>query len=91
MPEQENYPINKEAFEVVLLKDGVSESSALPPDFKRIPVEASSPHAALIDDSVSKEKGWRPLFATKPGVVTDPEMLARQRELNGKEIDKTKV
>jgi len=75
----EGYPVHKEHFEVVLLKEGASEMTALPADFKRVLVEAESTLHALMD-AKAQVKGWRPLLVAKPGMLTEPEVLARRRE-----------
>lgn len=84
-----NYPVHVEQFEVVLLKDSVSDLSAKPDDFKRVSVEASSPIAAQISDK-AKVQGYRAIFATKPGVLTDPEVMARRREADV-HVDRSKI
>ena len=86
-----NYPKHNEQFEVVLIQDGVHEFNATPKNIKRIAVEASDPLAAMLSDETQKEKGWRPLCATKPGVMTTPEIMARQRAFEGGVTDPTKV
>ena len=78
-----------EQFEVVLLKDGVSDLSAKPEDFKRVLVEASSPIAAQISDK-GKVEGFRSIFATKPGVMTEPEVMARRRQVDV-QVDRSKI
>lgn len=91
MPEAESYPVHKETFDVVLLKHGVSEMVAKTTDFKRISVEASGPLQAQMHDDVAKEKDYRAIFATKPGVLTDPEVHARRREMEGDPVDRSKI
>lgn len=95
MPEQphqtpHNYPHRQEDFEVVLIKEGVSDLDAKPDDFKRVPVSASSPLQAEMDDKC-KVKGYRTMFTAKPGVLTDPEIQARRRALEGPTTDKSKI
>lgn len=88
-----NYPQHKESFEVVLIKRNISSLTAKPGDFKRIPVVATDPLAAQMSDEVIKEKEWLPLFAAPPGVLTDPEIQARQRELSAEVdvVDRSKI
>jgi hypothetical protein len=86
-----NYPVHTESFEVVLLKKGVSSVAAATADFKRLPIVASSPLAAQIHDDVMKETDYVALFATKPGVMTEPEIHARRREMEGPPVDRTKM
>lgn len=85
------YPKHSEDFEVVLLKHGVSELDAKPEDFKRIPVTAESTLAAQMHPDLAKEKDYRPLFVSKPGVPTDAEVHAQRRVLEGPKVDYTKV
>lgn len=80
--ENESYPRHVEAFEVVLLRDGVNQMAAKWEDFKRLPVEAENTLQAQMLDAVRAEKGWSPIFATKPGLLTEPEVLARRREMD---------
>ena len=79
---EENYPQHTEQFEVVMLRLGVSPLTALPGDFKRVPIVATDPLAAQLSDEVRKETGYITLFAAKPGVLTDPEVHARRREMD---------
>lgn len=88
---EENYPKHTELFEVVLIQDGVHEFTAKPSNLRRVVVTAPDPLAAMLDDEVHKTPGWRPLCATKPGVMTDPEVAARRRELEGPAVDYTKI
>lgn len=88
----QTFPQHKELFEVVLLKRGISSLTAGVGDFKRIPVEASAPGMALLDDKIMAEMGeYVPLFAAPPGVMTEPEIHARRREIEGPPVDRTKV
>ena len=89
--EPTNYPEHKELFEVVLLKKGISSLTAQVGDFKRIAVMASAPGMALIDDIIMAEKDYVPMFATPPGHISDPEIHARRRELEGPPVDRTKL
>lgn len=90
-PNAENWPKHMEDFEIVLLKDGVNPLSAKTTDFKRIKVTAPDPLSAQMSDAVMAEKGYKALFAAKPGVMTDPELQARHRELDASTIDRTKI
>jgi hypothetical protein len=74
-------PSRKEAFEVVMLKNGAHDLTAKPEDFRRVPVTATDPLQALQSDEVAEAKkdGYYSLFAAKPGVLTDPEIHARAR------------
>lgn len=77
------YTPQKQSFEVVCIKNGVSDGEAKLADFKRIPVEAESTYAAMNDPEVVKQaEGYRTLYPALPGVLTDVEILARQNELN---------
>lgn len=87
----ESFPKHSEDFEVVLLKNGVSELEAKMEDIKRVPVTTDSSLAAQMHDSVQNEKDYHPVFVSKPGVPTDLETHARRRELEGAPIDKTKI
>jgi hypothetical protein len=88
----QNYPQHKETFEVVLLKKGVSSLTAEPGDFKRIAIEAAAPGIALLDDKIMAEMdAFVPLFAAPPGVMTEPEIHARRREMEGPPVDRSKV
>jgi hypothetical protein len=82
MTTTENEMKRTELFDIVMLKEGVSEFEAKTTDFKRVPVEARDPLQAQMSEAVAKEKGYRVLFAAKPGVLTDPEIMARRRELD---------
>lgn len=77
----ESFPKHTESFEVVLLKDGASQMSASVSDFQRVAVEAESPLQAQMSDEAKKD-GWTAIYATKPGLLTEPEVLARRRELD---------
>jgi hypothetical protein len=76
-----NYPTHLENFEVVLIKKGVSDLSAKPEDFKRVPVQASNPLQAQTKDEAQVD-GYHVLFAAKPGVLTDPEIMANRRAID---------
>lgn len=91
MSDDETYPIHKEDFEVVMIRDGKHEFTAMPEDYKRIFIEAENPLLAQMDDVIAKEKGWRPIAATKPGVLTAPEVGARQRASAGPFVDRSKL
>jgi hypothetical protein len=80
----------KESFDVVLLKEGVNPMEAKPDDYKRVPVQATSTLAAQMLDE-AQVAGYRPVNATPPGYTTDDEVMARQRELNGPPVDKSKL
>jgi hypothetical protein len=84
MSDRDSYPRHTEHFEVVMLRDGVGEDDATQDDLKRVAVMASDPLAALMTDevfAVAKTDGFRPIFATKPGMPTGPEIMARRRAL----------
>ena len=86
-----NFPTHTELFEVVLLKDGTNEMKANTEDFRRVPIEASSPLQAQMSDKVLVE-GYHSIFATKPGILTDPEVMARRRAMDGEsKVDRTKL
>jgi hypothetical protein len=83
MPETDEYTVRKEMFEVVCCKEGVNTLEAKPEDFKRIAVEAADPLAAQLSDSVREAaKGYQIMFAAKPGIMTDPEVSARVRQMS---------
>ena len=75
------YPKRVEDFELVLLKTDVSEFAATPADFKRVHVAAEDQLQAMMSEE-AKVSGYRVLFVSKPGVPTEPEILARRRELD---------
>jgi hypothetical protein len=88
----ENYPRHTEAFEVVLLRRIASEFTSLPSDYKRVHVEATDPIAAMTCEEISEyASNYRPIAATKPGVLTEAEILARRRELEGPVVEKSKI
>lgn len=87
----QNYPTRKEMFDVVMIKKGINDMTAKPEDFKRVSVEATDPIAAQTDDKVIAENEYRVLFATRPGVPTDPETMARRRVYEGHVTDPTKI
>lgn len=87
----QSYPKHVEQFEVVLLKDGASEFTAKADDFKRVAVDAIDPLAAMLSEQVGATKGFHALSATKPGVLTDPEVNARRRDLEGPAVDRSKI
>ena len=71
----------KEAFDVVMLKNGSHSETATVEDFRRVSVTASDPLQAQMSDEVeaARKDGYYVLFAAKPGVLTDPEVHARRR------------
>jgi hypothetical protein len=77
----ESFPERKEEFEVVLCRKGVSPNSAKPDDFKRVRVSASSSWVARFDEKVAAEAEFLAFTAVKPGIQTQEEILAREREL----------
>ena len=87
----ENWPIHKEAFEVVMLRDGVSQMLAEEKDLRRVSVEASDTLQAQMHDDVRKEKGWHPIGVAKPGILIESEVMARRRALEGPPIDRSKL
>jgi hypothetical protein len=87
----QNFPLHKEPFDVVLLKRGVNSLDASTGDFKRISVEASDPLSAQMHGDVAKEKDYQALFAVPPGVASDPEIQARRREMEGPAVDRSKI
>ena len=90
MPEPEPMkPI--QLFEVVMLKNGVSDLTAAVEDFKRVKVTATSPMEAMLSKEVAAEKGHRALFAAPQGVMTEPEIMARRRAMEGAPVDKSKI
>jgi hypothetical protein len=83
-PYSDSYPRHTEHFEVVMLRDGVGDDAATQDDLKRVAVMATDPLAALMTDevlAVAKTDGFRAIFASKPGVPTGPEIMARRRAL----------
>jgi hypothetical protein len=86
------YKPRLEHFEVVCIKDGASVLTATPEDFKRIPVDAEDPLAAQMNDEVRKQaEGHVILFAAKPGIMTDPEVMARSRSFDSNQVDRSKL
>lgn len=71
----------EELFEVVMLKEGVSEHECKATDLKRVPVSARDPLQALLHKDATV-KGYRALMAAKPGVPIEIEIMARRRELD---------
>jgi putative sterol carrier protein len=86
-----NFPTHTEDFDVVLLKDGVSDLTASPSDFKRVLVTGQAdPIAALMSDT-AQVKGFRPLFALPPGVMSSAEIMANRRVMDNDTLDRTKI
>jgi len=79
---QGRYPARTERFDVVLIKSDVAPHDAPSDAFRRVPVEADGPLGAQLHDDVEKAKaeapGWRFMFVMPPGVMSDPELRARQ-------------
>lgn len=89
---EESYPVHKEPFEVVCIREGVNPIAAKPEDFLRVPVEAADPLSARMhDDLVEKAKGFDPYVAMKPGIMTDMETSAYSRVANGAPTDRSKI
>lgn len=88
-----NDPPQTENFDVVLLRNGVNELTAKPDDFRRVPVVATGPLAAVMSGEAAAvaAEGFTILHAATPGVATGPEAMARQRELEGPPIDRSKI
>ena len=83
---------NLEHLDVVLIKLTASEMSAQETDFKRIPVQAQDSISARWHPDVEKHaKEYRIIGAVPPGFLTEPEMLARQREYAGNVTDRANV
>ena len=78
------YTPQQQTFEVVCLKKDVSDGAALPEDFKRVTIKATSPYGAMNTPEVGEveKTGYRALFAANPGMLTDPEILAQQRAIS---------
>src|SRR5690349_21796909 len=73
-------PDRREQFEVVLMRDGASIATALPPDYYRLPVVAENTiRARLSAEAVIP--GWRALACVRPGEVTPEELEARRRQV----------
>ena len=91
--EPTNYPVSTEPFEVVLLKQGVSEFTATPDDFRRVPVWATDPINAQQDPDVlaAEKEGYICLLASRPGIQTQAEVLARGRLYDCSVADKCKI
>lgn len=87
----ESYPTHTEMFDVVMLKKGISQLTAKPEDFKRVKVTAPDPLSAQMHDDVLKESGYLALFAAKPDVLTDPEIQASRREIEGVAVDRSSI
>jgi hypothetical protein len=86
-----NFPEHNELFDVVLIKADVNDLAAKPGDFKRVTVEASDPSAAQYHADVRALTGYRVMFAVPPGVSTEPEIMARRREMEGPTVDRSKI
>ena len=80
MPD-ETYQMRKEAFDVVMIKNGKHEQTAAIEDYRRVPVTATDPLQAQMSDEVAAvaKDGYYPMLVAKPGVLTGPEMQARAR------------
>ena len=79
-------------FEVVMLKLGVSESTAKRSDILRITVDAPDPVTAKWSPEVVKrEKEYRVVDAVPPGYQTEVEMQANQREYAGNVTDRANI
>ena len=88
-----NYPVSIEPFEVVMLKQGVSEFTATPDDFRRVPVVAADPIKAQQDPDVlaAEQEGYTVMLASRPGIQTQAEVLARGRLYDCSVTDKCKI
>jgi len=79
---QGRYPAKLERFDVVLIKSDVGPHDAPADAFRRVPVEADGPLGAQLHEDVDKAKaeapGYRFMFVMPPGVMSDPELRARQ-------------
>lgn len=79
----ERYPVRKEFFDVVLLKDAAAEHTAEPEDFLRIEqIEATSTMTAQDDPRVVKaikEEGYHLVQVVPPNHVTAAERQAHAR------------
>jgi hypothetical protein len=76
-------PVRKEFFDVVLLKRTASEFTCTPPDFERVPVQASDTIAARSDAAVeAKLAEYAIMGVVPPGVEIEMEVRARQRSLD---------
>lgn len=81
-----------EAFDIVLIRRSVTEQTATPEDFKRVPVTAPDTLAALQDPALEPLAAeWRTLWAVPAGHQTDPERQAQARAYNGKPTDPSKI
>ena len=90
---ENNYPVSTEPFDVVMIKNGVSEFTALPDDFRRVPVVAQDPMKAQMDPGVlaAEAEGYRCMLASRPGIQTQAEVLARVRLYDCSTADKCKI
>lgn len=89
-----NPPVRKEAFDVVVLRNGKSEFDARWEDFRRVTIHAESTLAASGDPQVaqlSKEFGGYVHAVVPMNHLTPAEMMARRREVEPTTIDKSKV
>jgi hypothetical protein len=75
----DDFANRKEAFDVVMLKNGKHEATATIEDYRRVPVMASDPLQAQMSDEVAAQEGYYPLRVSRPGELTGPEMQARAR------------
>lgn len=84
-----------EAFDVVLVKDGVLPHAAKPEDFKRIPLTAEGAYAARSHAEVdaAEKAGFTVLQVMGPGQATEAERMARSRAQDAiyGAFDRTKV
>jgi hypothetical protein len=82
-----------ENLDVVLRKSGKTDQASEPEDYRRVSVVATGPLQAMMSDEVQKAagEGYDVLFTAQPGVLTGPEVLARQRSLEGTPIDRSKI
>lgn len=83
----------KEPFHVLMLPVGVTIGTAKAAQYKRVPVAADNTWLATQDEAVTAVKDHWVVTVTKPGMTTQEEVSARQRDLNMEmgPYDKTKV
>lgn len=77
----DTFPEHKEDFEVVMCARGISPNGAATKDFKRVRVTSASSWAARFDQKVEAEKDHVAFSVVKPGIWTQEELLAREREM----------
>jgi hypothetical protein len=92
----DTYPTHRENFDVVMLKTGVSPTTAKPDDFRRVNVVAGSPFEArqAAEVAAAEAEGWATQDVKPPGSPSELEHQAGLRAHEaamGPPTDKTKI